>query len=71
MQKCLDKTREALRVKNISLETAKKQYEKVCNNLETAECAINGMKSKVRSLQEEKTKVITALGQDIWDDCLK
>lgn len=53
------------------LETAKKQYEKVCGDLETAECALNGMKSKVRSLQEEKTKVIAALGQDIWDDCVK
>ncbi len=70
VQKCLDKTREALRAKDISLETAKKQYEKVCGNLETAECALNGMKSKVHELQDEKTKVISALGQDIWDDCL-
>lgn len=71
VQKALDREREKCRVKDISLETAKKQYVKVCSNLETAECALNGMKSKVRSLQEEKTKVITALGQDIWDDCLK
>ncbi|MBR5299052.1 MAG: hypothetical protein IKU36_02245 [Bacteroidales bacterium] len=71
VQKALDREREACRVKDISLETAKKQYEKVCGDLETAECAVNGMKSKVRSLQDEKTKVIKALGQDIWDDCLK
>lgn len=71
VQKALDREREKCRVKDISLETAKKQYEKVCSNLETAECALTGMKSKVRSLQEEKTKVISALGQDIWDDCLK
>lgn len=71
VQKALDREREKSRVKDISLETAKKQYEKVCSNLETAECALNGMKSKVRSLQEEKTKVISAIGQDIWDDCLK
>lgn len=71
VQKTLDREREKCRVKDISLETAKKQYEKVCGNLETAEYAINGMKSKVLSLREEKTKVITALGQDIWDDCLK
>lgn len=71
VQKALDREREKSRVKDISLETAKKQYEKVFSNLETAECAINGMKSKVRSLREEKTKVISALGQDIWDDCLK
>lgn len=71
VQKALDREREKCRVKDISLETAKKQYEKVCGNLETAECALNGMKSKVRSLREEKTKVITALGQDVWDDCLK
>lgn len=71
VQKALDREREKCRVKDISLETAKKQYEKVCGNLETAECALNGMKSKVRSLQEEKTKVISALGQDIWDDAVK
>ena len=71
VQKALDREREKRRVKDISLETAKKQYEKVCGNLETAECALNGMKSKVRGLQDEKTKVISALGQDIWDDCLK
>lgn len=71
VQKALDREREKCRVKDISLETAKKQYEKVCGNLETTECALNGMKSKVRSLREEKTKVITALGQDVWDDCLK
>ena len=71
VQKALDREREKCRVKDISLETAKKQYEKVCGDLETAECALTGMKSKVRSLQEEKTKVIAALGQDIWDDCLK
>ena len=71
VQKALDREREKCRVKDISLETAKKQYEKVCGDLETAECALNGMKSKVRSLQEEKTKVISALGQDILDDCLK
>lgn len=71
VQKALDREREKCRVKDISLETAKKQYEKVCSNLETAECALNGMKNKVRSLQEEKTKVISALGQDIWDDAVK
>ena len=71
VQKALDREREKCKVKDISLETAKKQYEKVCNNLETAECALNGMKNKLRNLQEEKTKVISALGQDIWDDCLK
>lgn len=71
VQKDLDREREKCRVKDISLETAKKQYEKVCNNLETAECALNGMRSKVRGLQDEKTKVISAIGQDIWDDCLK
>lgn len=71
VQKALDREREKCRVKDISLETAKKQYEKVCGNLETAECALTGMKSKVRELREEKTKVITALGQDIWDDCVK
>lgn len=71
VQKALDREREKCRVKDISLETAKKQYEKVCSNLETAECAVNGMKSKMRSLQEEKAKVIAALGQDIWDDCVK
>lgn len=71
VQKALDREREKCRVKDISLETAKKQYEKVCGNLETAECAINGMKSKIWSLREEKTKGITALGQDVWDDCLK
>ena len=71
VQKALDREREKCRVKDISLETAKKQYEKVCNNLETAECALNGMRSKVRELREEKTKVISAIGQDIWDDCLK
>lgn len=71
VQKALDRELEKCRVKDISLETAKKQYEKVCNNLETAECALNGMRNKVRELQKEKTKVISALGQDIWDDCLK
>lgn len=71
VQKALDREREKCRVKDVSLETAKKQYEKVCSNLETAECAINGMKSKVRELREEKTKVISAIGQDIWDDCVK
>lgn len=71
VQKALDREREKCRVKDISLETAKKQYEKVCGNLETAECALNGMKSKVRELREEKTKVISALGQDIWDDAVK
>lgn len=53
VQKALDREREKCRVKDISLETAKKQYEKVCGNLETAECALNGMKSKIRELQEE------------------
>ena len=71
VQKALDREREKCRVKDVSLETAKKQYEKVCNNLETAECALNGMKSKVRELREEKTKVISAIGQDIWDDAVK
>jgi chromosome segregation ATPase len=71
VQKALDREREKCRVKDISLETAKKQYEKVRNNLETAECALNGMRNKVRSLQKERTKVISAIGQDIWDDCLK
>lgn len=71
VQKALDREREKSRVKDISLETAKKQYEKVYGNLETAECALNGMRNKVRSLREEKTKVISALGQDVWDDCLK
>ena len=71
VQKALDREREKCRVKDISLETFKKQYEKVCGNLETVECALNGMKSKVRELREEKTKAITALGQDIWDDCVK
>ena len=71
VQKALDREREKCRVKDISLETAKKQYEKVCNDLETTECALNGMKSKVRELREEKTKVISAIGQDIWDDAVK
>lgn len=57
VQKCLDKTREALRVKDISLETARKEYEKVCGNLETAECALNGMKSKVHELREENDRL--------------
>lgn len=71
VQKALDREREKCRVKDISLETAKKQYEKVRNNLETAECALNGMRNKVRELREEKTKVISAIGQDIWDDAVK
>lgn len=53
VQKALDREREKCRVKDISLETAKKQYKKVCDNLETAECALNGMKSKIRELQKE------------------
>lgn len=53
VQKALDREREKCRVKDISLETAKKQYKKVCGNLETAECAINGMKSKIRELRKE------------------
>ena len=53
VQKALDREREKCRIKDISLETTKKQYEKVCGNLETAECALNGMRSKVRELREE------------------
>lgn len=33
--------------------------------------ASQAFKNECRKLKEEKTKVISALGQDIWDDCLK
>lgn len=33
--------------------------------------ALQAFKNEFRKLKEEKTKVISALGQDIWDDCVK
>lgn len=33
--------------------------------------ALQAFKNECRKLRDEKTKVISALGQDIWDDCLK
>lgn len=37
----------------------------------SSEAACGALKGKIRELKDEKTKVISALGQDIWDDCLK
>lgn len=35
------------------------------------EVGLQSLKNAVRKLQDEKTKVIEALGQDIWDDAVK
>lgn len=45
---------------------------KISNNARENEAvALQAFKNKYRELKDEKTKVIAALGQDIWDDCLK
>lgn len=67
VQKKLDKLR--------SIEAERDKYKENCkywsDMYSSSEAACGALKGKVRSLQEERTKVITALGQDIWDDCLK
>lgn len=49
-----------------------------CNSAERAlnaryneETGLQAFKNELRKLKDEKSKVINALGQDIWDDCLK
>ena len=53
-------------------------WTKRCDSLEQAlnaksneEVGLSAFKNECRKLKEEKAKVIAALGQDIWDDCLK
>ena len=55
-----------------------KCWTKRCNSLQTAlnnsqndGVALQAFRNECKKLREEKTKVISALGQDIWDDCLK
>lgn len=38
---------------------------------DSSETARGSLTGKIRELKDEKTKVIAALGQDIWDDCVK
>ena len=45
---------------------------KISSNAKANELvALQAFKNECRKLRDEKTKVISALGQDIWDDCLK
>lgn len=37
----------------------------------SVDSAIDALKHEIRTLREEKLHVISAIGQDIWDDCLK
>lgn len=55
-----------------------KCWTKRCDSLQTAlnnsqndGVALQAFRNECKKLREEKTKVIAALGQDIWDDCLK
>ena len=67
VQKKLDKLR--------SIETERDKYKENCkywsDMYSSSEAACGALKGKIRELKDEKTKVISAIGQDIWDDCLK
>lgn len=67
VQKKLDKLR-GIEEEKDKLEKFCKYWHDMYDSSETARGALTG---KIRELKEEKTKVISAIGQDIWDDCLK
>ena len=45
--------------------------EQCVRSYETESVAVQAFRNECRKLRDEKAKVIKALGQDIWDDCVK
>lgn len=52
-------------------EKLKEEYEKAKCNTNNEQVGVDAFRNECRKLKAEKAKVIEALGQDIWDDCVK